>query len=420
MSLNPDLPPRLGEIIDKALEKDREVRCQTASELRADLKRLKRDTESGRAATRAAIAEPSSKSIKIDKTAKKWEWALAGVVLMLLIGIGVTWFAKRRVQPQPPLELKETPLTTNSSEYGVSFGGISPDGKYLAYSDRRGLHLKLIETGEVRKIPQPEGSTTENTTWYADPWFPDGTRFLALRVDAAGNNSTWVISLLGGPPRLLRDNARPFPPSPDGSQIVYFRDDKTSVPASGLWLMGAQGENPRKWLTFAEGDWMIWSPDGERMAYVRYHGGVSSIESRDLKGEQLTTILSDPRFNVWNIWWFPNGRMVFTAAEPEPNQNDYSLWEIQVDPKTGRPLSQPRRITKWAGVQVAVLNGTTDGKRLAVLKGSVQSDVYVGEWEAKGHRLKDPRRLTLDARNDVPSAWTRDSKAVLWSLAILT
>ena len=108
--------------------------------------------------------------------------------------------------------------------------------------------------------------------------------------------------------------------------------------------------------------------------------------------------------------------MVFTvsALEPEPNQKDSSLWEIQVDPKTGRPLSQPRRITKWAGIDVAVLNGTTDGKRLAVLKMSGQSDVFVGEWEAKGLRLKNPRRLTLDERNDVPSAWTRDGKAVLF------
>ena len=115
-------------------------------------------------------------------------------------------------------------------------------------------------------------------------------------------------------------------------------------------------------------------------------------------------------------WWFPNGRMVFTvrAMEPEPNQNDCSLWEIQVDPKTGRPLGQPRRITKWAGFDVAVLNGTTDGRRLAVLKMSGQSDVFVGEWEAKGLRLKNQRRLTLDESYDVPSAWTRDGKAVLF------
>jgi Tol biopolymer transport system component len=62
-----------------------------------------------------------------------------------------------------------------------------------------------------------------------------------------------------------------------------------------------------------------------------------------------------------------------------------------------------------------VVNGTTDGKRLVVLKKSGQSDVFVGEWEARSHRLKNPRRLTLDEHDDAPGAWTRDSKAVLFS-----
>jgi len=418
--INPDLPAELERVINKALEKDREVRYQHASDLRADLKRLKRDTESGRAATAAAVAETSGKSAKTEQTTRKWKWALAGVVLMVMIGIGVTWFAGRRVQPQPPPELKETRLTNNPSEQGVAFGCISPEGKYLAYSDRRGMYLKLIETGEERPIPQPEGSAAENTEWYAQYWFPDGTRFLAIRVGANGKCSAWVVSVLGGPPRLLRDNAQGGPPSPDGSQIVFLANVRVDFTSYELWLMGAQGENPRKFLSVTEGealDYPVWSPDGQRVAYKRYHAGGVSLESRDLKGEQLTTIFFDPKLEVIaGSWWFPNGRMVFTvrAMEPEPNQNDCSLWEIQVDPKTGRPLGQPRRITKWAGFDVAVLNGTTDGRRLAVLKMSGQTDVFVGEWEAKGLRLKNQRRLTLDESYDVPSAWTRDGKAVLF------
>src|SRR3990172_3006106 len=260
LSLNPDLPPRLGEIIDKALEKDREVRCQTASELRADLKRLKRDSESGRAATATAIAETSGKSAKTEQTGRKWKWALTGVVLLLLIAIGVTWIVKHTAQPGPPLELKETRLTANPSKYGGVSGFISPDGKNLAYGDRRGLYLKLIETVEVRKIPQPEGLPAESTDWYPSPWFPDGTRFLATRYHAAVN--TWVVSVLGGPPRLLRDNAWEGIPSPDGSQIVYLAGDRLGGAASALWLMGAQGENPRKLLTAPEGafHFPFWSP----------------------------------------------------------------------------------------------------------------------------------------------------------------
>ena len=368
---NEKLPPELERIIGKCLEKDREIRYQSASDLRVDLKHLRRDTESGRDATPAAVAESSSKSVKIEKTARRWKWALTGLALMLLISIGVTWFASRRFQPQSVQpELRETRLTANPSEYGVLNGGISPDGKYLAYSERRGLYLKLIETGEMRTIPQPEGSTAENADWYASYWFPDGTRFVASRASATGIFSTWLISVLGGPPRLLRDNADSGPPSPDGSQIVYLTGARAYELASELWLMGAQGENPRKVLTAPEGEWLswpVWSPDGQRIAYRRYHGGEGSIESCDLKGEQLTTILSDPSFNVFpGPWWFPNGRMIFTTAEAGSSYKaGHVLWEIQVDSRTGRPLGPPRRITKWAGLAVSVFNGTTDGKRLA-------------------------------------------------------
>ena len=111
----------------------------------------------------------------------------------------------------------------------------------------------------------------------------------------------------------------------------------------------------------------------------------------------------------------PNGRIIFTAKEPELNQYNSILCEIQVDPKTGHPHSNLRRITKWTGHHVGVVNGTTDGKRLLFMRWSWQSDVFVGEWEAGGRQFKNPRRLTFDERQDFVGTWTRDSQAVLFS-----
>jgi Tol biopolymer transport system component len=417
--INPDLPADLERIINKALEKDRDVRYQHASELRADLKRLKRDTDSGRAARGPAAAEMAGKPIEGLRTTKRWKWAVAGLFVMLLAGAGITWLARLRVQTPPPPELKETGLTNNPSDYGVGLGFISPDGKYLAYSDRRGLHLKLIDSGEVRNITGPEESTAGSADWFAGYWFPDGSRFLANRYDPSGSYSLWVVSVLGGVPRRLRDDGNLGPPSPDGSQIMYLRGPSSGSATSEIWLMGAQGENPRRFLTAAEGEsfnWPVWSPDGRRIAYLRYHGDKVSLESCDVKGNQPTLVPSDPRMgSLISLWWFPDGRIVVAAFEPEPNQNDSSLWELRIDPKGGRHLSPPRRIWRWAGVAVVVQNGTTDGKRLAILKYSAQSDVYVGELEAGGRRLKNPRRLTLDEHNDFPGGWTRDGQAVLFA-----
>jgi Tol biopolymer transport system component len=415
VQLTPELPPKLEEIINKALEKDREVRYQSARDILVDLKRLKRDTDSGRAARIPAVAM-AGKPAGTLRLLRRWRWAAAGLSALLLAGVVVTWLARHRIQqPQPP-ELKETRLTANPSEYAISMGFISPDGKYLAYSDRRGLHLRLVHTGEVRAIPQPEGSTAESADWQAGYWFPDGSRFLASRYDPSGSYSVWVVSVLGGAPRRLRDSGEAGPPSPDGSQIVYLSGAWIGWNKSEIWVMGAQGENARRFLAGAEGEsfnWPVWSPDGQRIAYVRYNGSRVFLESRDLRGGQLTTVLSDPRFALLSLWWFSNGRMIVTSVEH--NQNDTSLWEVRFDPKTSRQLSPPRLITKWAGFVAAVMNGTTDGKRLAFLKYSAQSDVYVGELGAGGRRLKIPQRLTFDERNDLPGAWTRDGKAVLFS-----
>ncbi len=187
--------------------------------------------------------------------------------------------------------------------------------------------------------------------------------------------------------------------------------------------MGSQGEEPRRLVAGSENDgffWAAWSPDGQRLAYQRFHrtpGELEcSIESRDLKGGQPTVIVSSPRLcHSWGstFVWFRDGRFLYTMCEPETTSPYNNLREVKVDTPTGEPLSQPRRITSWPEVWM-VINGTSDGRQLAVSKHSFQWDVYVGELESNGRRLENPRRLTLDQRNDTPGAWMPGSKTVLF------
>ena len=413
--LNPDCPAELERIINKALEKDRDLRYQIASELRTDLKRLKRDTESGRVGAGLVPAlegRPRGVPLRIHWAAI----ALAGALVVGASVIAIAWFTRR--QPPSPLpELKVRQLTANPAENNVSKGAISPDGKYLAYGDQMGLHVKLIQTGETVNITQANGPARGVDLWYPNAWFPDGTRFVASRYEPGGV-SAWVISVLGGPPRKVRDDAHLYSVSPDGTLLTCLSGDRRTI-----WLIGAQGEDPRKLVTAAEGetfDWAVWSPDGRRVAYERDQQMAdrikTSIESRDLKGGLPTVVVPDAVTWGNGITWLKNGSIVYAMREREIGRFRDSLWEVRVDTRTGQPVSLPRRITDWADGRLTDVNATADGKQLAVTKLSRQMDVFIGELEAGGPPLKNPHRLTLEEFDDFPSSWMPDSKAVLfWS-----
>src|SRR5208283_3342429 len=84
---------------------------------------------------------------------KRWVLMVAGALALVLSGLSIAWLANRR---PPPPQLTERRLTTNSLENTLTNGVISPDGKYLAYGDRMGLHLKVVRTGETTNVPRPE------------------------------------------------------------------------------------------------------------------------------------------------------------------------------------------------------------------------------------------------------------------------
>ena len=152
--VNPDLPNELETIISKALEKDRTLRHQTAADLLADLRRVKRDTQSAR-----IVAASGSVALPAQKASRKWPLiagatAAAAVIAVLAIGYFAGWFSRNHIYTQAELKAKQ--LTFNSTEDPVAVTSISPDGKYLLYADLQGLHLRLIATGETQALPIPE------------------------------------------------------------------------------------------------------------------------------------------------------------------------------------------------------------------------------------------------------------------------
>ena len=151
--LNPALPAELERVINKALEKDRNLRYQSASELLVDLRRVKRDTQSAR----IAAASGSIAIVPPQSSRKLWPVAVTGAVLAIVlavVGYFLGWFSHNRLYTQAEFNPKQ--LTFNSQDDPVAVTEVSPDGKYLLYSDLQGLHLKTIATGEAISLPVPE------------------------------------------------------------------------------------------------------------------------------------------------------------------------------------------------------------------------------------------------------------------------
>jgi eukaryotic-like serine/threonine-protein kinase len=429
VQINTNLPVELERIISKALEKDPDLRYQHASEMRTDLKRLKRDTDSGRAVAamssspQTAVGTPplqgdSSDSQMIAGLVRRHKKAAIATVGIVVALVGLTWFLLRR-PPQPSGELTQKRLTFNSSERSIDNDSISPDGKYLAYSDPAGIHVKLLSTGEERLIPKPAG-VPAGAQWSLGSWFPDGTQLLVFTREPGAHGSMWTVSMLGQSPRVLREGVGGYGVvSPDGTHI-QFVPAESSGPGHEMWVMGSQGDNPQKILTVGENELLTswcWSPDGQRLAYIKGQrtpeSYKASIETCDLKGATRTVVVPGSDLSLGDLCWLPDGRIVYARLEPV-GSNDYNLWQIGINSQVGAPTGKPKRITQWEGSFIGQLSASADGKRLTFLKTTSQAQVYLGELAAGGTRLNPPRRLTNDETNNFATAWTPDSKAVLF------
>jgi dipeptidyl aminopeptidase/acylaminoacyl peptidase len=216
---------------------------------------------------RANPESPETARLTVPKIAslqaRRWRILLSSLSV-LLMGTGAGWVAARRFNPilQPVAELR---LTANPPDDPILSAVISPDAKYLAFADRSGLFLRVISTGETHSIALPEGFKPRPAAW-----FPDGNHVLVTKTtDPYGDDSLWNVSVLGGPPRKIMEEADARGVSPDGQQIAFVRGGNLH---EGIWVMSADGDHAHK--VFGEpGDkfgGVAWSPDGRRLAFARF------------------------------------------------------------------------------------------------------------------------------------------------------
>jgi len=408
--LNPKVPERLDEIIHKALEKDRALRYQHASDLLADLKRLERDS----ASTQQALAP--------RKTRRLWIAIAATAVLLALAGFWI-WSQRERFSP-PPRIAREQQLTRNVPENRHLGFDISPDGQRLLYVDMLGLHLRRIDTGETHDVPLPQELRAR--LWNV-MYFPDGERILLLTGDSAEPAQLWTTSIFGEPPRKIRAHVRQAAISPDGASIAFLNFE-----CNEIWVMGPNGENAKKILS-SENDRFyspVWSPDSRRLAYIkakpnylRFEEGLGgSIETVDLERGAREGVLSAPNLlaarESARLAWLADGRVLFNLRDdmaPGGSYSSWNLWGVGINPRTGKASGKPQKITNWSGVLPWQPRASRNGTRLAVNKGRFRNNIYLAELRGNSVRLDTPSQFTASDSLDRPYSWTIDSQSLIFS-----
>jgi eukaryotic-like serine/threonine-protein kinase len=299
--MNPALPTELEHIIDKALDKDRHVRYQSAADLRADLTRLKRDTTSGRvSAARASMVERGTK--------RRWPWAVGGLAALLAIAALAWWL---RSPLPPPRLIGVTQITSDSLAKNAT---ILTDGARIYFGEISAERFVLSQVsttgGEVAAVSTP--------LLNVNPFdiSPDHSRLLVGSfVGTEQETPFWMVPLPAGSPRRLADiTAHDGTFSPDGRQVLFAN-------GTSLFLAKSDGSEPRKLLTKAGFLFSPrFSPDGARIRFTELNlqQNASILWEAKADGTGLHPVLP-----TWanqgaesNGQWTPNGAYyLFTHAE---------------------------------------------------------------------------------------------------------
>jgi serine/threonine protein kinase len=404
--VNPAVPAKLERVINKALEKDRDNRYQTAAEIREDLKTLRRDME--------------------PRVFRRW--AIAGVVILVFMTIGSLLFFKKQSQSRTIApEIKVRQLTVNSDDNRVINGAISPDGKYLAYVDLKGMHLQSVDSGETRAIPIPDELRNHKVQFECITWSPDSTHFLCNAHPAIADRfgvtekdrvNIWEFSVQGGKPRMLRDMAIACCFSPDGSQIAFGTNTTREI-----WVMDGNGAHAHKILESGDENSVFaqaWSADSQRLIYSRERGpALLNVLSRDLKGTTAVEVETDfwKDAETENVLLLPDGRNLFGKVEPGAILHSCNFWLARNDLRTGKLIEQPRRLTNWSGFCMNPTSATADGKKIAYLQNFGHPTVYVADFQSGAKRTSNLRHLTQTETWTWPGGWTPDSKELIFHSA---
>ncbi|MGH9747129.1 MAG: protein kinase domain-containing protein [Candidatus Acidiferrales bacterium] len=394
--LNTSVPPELAQLIHKGMEKDRDLRYQSAAELRADLKRLKRDTSSGR----VPIGSGSQRSVAVEEGAstagakRKLSTPIIAAVAVVLIAIVA--FAGYKLLKRPAafsLEKMQITRLTDSGKAGLV--AISPDGRDVVYvltdGEQRSLWVRNIASKSDVQVLAPAAVYFDGLNFS-----PDGNYIYFVRADSdSAVSDLYVMPVLGGSPRqLLRDVDRSISFSPDGKQFAFLRANNSKNGAIEVWIANSAGTGERLIATLPPSGpffyGLAWSPDGQTIVVSTALIGkevkwaITRVQLADGSQQELYSSPED----IGRPVWMPEGDALLVPIGW--HFAAHQVWALSY------PDGKARRLTNDLTDYGVYLDITRDGRTLVATENERSAHI----WVAPDSRPAEAKQITFQGSPD--------------------